>query len=50
MMAQHQQLVFVNWIQHEQFQMVGWKKKAVLMAPAVTEMVGARRVLKEVVD
>ena len=50
MMAPHQQLVFVRWIQHEQFQIVGWKKKAVLMALAVTEMVVARRVLKEVID
>ena len=48
MMAPHQQVVFVRWIQHEQFQM-GWKKKAVSMAPAVTEMVVARRVLKVVV-
>ena len=44
MMAPHQQLDFVRWIQHEQFQMVGWKRKD------VTEMVVARRVLKEVVD
>ena len=50
MMAPHQQVVFVRWIQHEQFQMVGWKKKAMSMAPAVTEMVVARKVLKEVVD